>query len=46
MNTLTEFKIMRYLTPFLFAPVLASAAPTMADFYQREEIPLDRKSVV
>ena len=31
---------MRYLTPFLFAPVLASAAPTMADFYQREEIPL------
>ncbi|MFM1559437.1 MAG: hypothetical protein ACKJSK_09005 [Roseibacillus sp.] len=40
MNALTEFKIMRYLTPFLFAPVLASAAPTMADFYQREEIPL------
>lgn len=31
---------MRYLTPLLFAPVLASAAPTMADFYLREEIPL------
>ncbi len=31
---------MRYLIPFLFAPVLASAAPTMADFYKREEIPL------
>ena len=31
---------MRYLTPLLLAPVLASAAPTQDEFYVREEFPL------
>lgn len=37
---------MRYLIALLTAPLLASAAPTQEEFYQREEIPLPAGEVM